>query len=126
MFSFGNSIWFLSSSRKHFFQSFGEYGEGITLAGIYCVTHRLFAAVPILSSKLTPGHRHFYLDGKYIYQVPHCGQRWGAQPPALSPINTAAVSAPYTDSSLCSVISLEEMHRIEKTFENKRQKTKDL
>ena len=49
-------------------------------------------------------------------KYPTVGPRWGAQPRALSPINTSAVSAPYRDGSLCSVISYEEMHKIRKTY----------
>ena len=49
-------------------------------------------------------------------KYPTVGPRWGAQPRALSSINTSAVSAPYRDGSLCSIISHEEMHKIEKTY----------
>ena len=64
--------------------------------------HRLTAAAPILSSKLTPRHKRFFLDGKFSYLVPHGWPKVGARkrkdapPPALSAITSAAVSAPYT------------------------------
>lgn len=48
-------------------------------------------------------------------KYPTVGPRWGedALPPTLSSINAAAVSAQYRDSSICSVMSNEEMHKIE-------------
>lgn len=116
--------------------------------------HQSTAAAPILSFKLTLRHKRFFVDGKFSYLVPHGWPKVGARKrtdaplPALSAINSAAVSAPYIacensrfstllakrspaamseekrlfsqaspyrDTSICSVISNEEMHIIEKT-----------
>ena len=63
--------------------------------------HQSTAAAPILSFKLTLRHKRFFLDGKFSYLVPHGWPKVGARKrtdaplPALSAINSAAVSAPY-------------------------------